>query len=125
MIYQNRELDLNKFFVNRHDQKIVSDRALLKNQKLDCKIYLSASWSPLTTIRGTDSAFVDWWIPSPSYKFSVINDSIKSETLTKNLDFQTYQTQIFDNIRNNLQNIYNQHKNVVLLYSGGIDSVEF
>lgn len=90
-------------------------------QKLDPRVYFSPSYSPMLDLNDSHkgSCFQDWYIPTAS----CIYDDDRESFLPKYGDFSTYKENLYKNIKQRIQEIYDQHRTVTLAYSGGIDSM--
>lgn len=79
-------------------------------------------WVDHTHLRET--VFKDWFAPSFYERFKAEGDTIVVEDLPKNvIPFDEYVSMAGRNIENNVRNVLESSNNLVLLYSGGIDSL--
>lgn len=123
-MYQNLDLDIDKFFVSKDYSNLVTDIRQLKNSRLDRNFYFRPSGCPLINVNDSDagSCFEDYFIPTASYKFYT-DRSIHAVPVEKNLTLDDYVDTLYHDIRNRIEQIYQQHKYVTLSYSGGIDAM--
>lgn len=125
-IYQNQDLDLNKFFVCDSESTIIRDIKKLSGVKINREAYLRPSGVPMIDVLNTTkgSWFEGFHIPTASVQFIVEdNKIIEKKTVEKNLKLQDYQEILLREIDRSIEHIFQQHKSVVLCFSGGIDSV--
>lgn len=122
--YQNLDLDLNKFFLNQDSKNIVTDISSLKKSQLNKRIYFRPSNCPLVNVGDSDegSCFENYIIPTGSY-FFVKDTGLHSNTLDKNIDLKSYVDFIYTKIQQNVKKIFDSDKEILLCYSGGIDSL--
>lgn len=120
-MYQNLDLDINKFFVSKDYSDLVTDIKQLKNSRLDRNFYFRPSGCPLINVNDftAGSCFEDYVIPTGSYQF----ESGSVCTVDKNLPINNYINELFVGISSRIQSIYQAHNTVTLAYSGGIDSM--
>lgn len=120
-MYQNSDLTLNKFFVDKDYNNLVTDIKQLKNSRLDRNFYFRPSGCPLINVNDftVGSCFEDYLIPTGSYQF----ESGSVRTVDKNLSIDHYIDRLFSGISARIQSIYQAHNTVTLAYSGGIDSM--
>lgn len=121
MIFQNLDLDTNKFFTNKDLSKIFYIEQL-KTQALSREIYFRPGACPLINTNDwrDGSCFENYVIPSASYLF---NTNGEYKLLDKCISLDHYTDQLYQSIKNRIIQIYQQHNNVTLCYSGGIDSM--
>lgn len=120
-MYQNLDLNINKFFVTKDYSNLVTNITQLKNSRLDRNFYFRPSGCPLINVNDftAGSCFEDYVIPTGSYQFE--SDSVR--TVDKNLPINSYIDELFVGISARIQSIYQAHDTVTLAYSGGIDSM--
>lgn len=121
---RNLDLDLDKWLVKK-DGTAVGKLKELKYQPLSREIYFNPSNSPLISQKDQNlgSCLRDWIVPSAAY--DIVHDG-STYTLSKNrslVGLDDYRDKLWDGIKQNISQIYNQHQEVTLCYSGGIDSL--
>lgn len=123
-MHQNLDLSLDKFFVRKDFSELITDIKQLRNSRLDRNVYFRPSGCPLINVNDSEagSCFEDYFIPTASYKFYTETD-IHAVSVGKNLALSDYVDALYYDIRNRIEQIYQQHKYVTLSYSGGIDSI--
>jgi hypothetical protein len=124
-MYQNLDLSVDKFFVSKDHTKLVTDIKQLKTSRLNRNFYFRPSGCPLVNVNDSNdgSCFKDYFIPTASYQFQLVDNVVKSVLIEKNLLLTEYIDELHQGIYNRIKSIYQQHKEVTLAYSGGIDSM--
>lgn len=122
MHYQNLDLDLHKFFVNKHTGSIHLSMHDLRQECLDPQIYFRPSRSPLLDVEDclAGSCYQDYWVPTAAWIF---DEGGNHDLMPKDMDLASYRERLYPAIQRRLQEIYKQHATVTLAYSGGIDSM--
>jgi hypothetical protein len=116
--YINHDLDLNKFFADR--QHCVVPYPSKHDYAINRQIYFRPSNSPIIWVEDADlgSCFEDLIVPTGSW---IYKDNGTREHVPSNVDLHSHIEQIHQNIDGSIAKIYQQHSQVNLLYSGGID----
>lgn len=124
-VYQNQDLDLNKFFVKRDHSAIVTDIKSLKYNQLSRDIYFRPSNAPIVNIADVNagSCFDGYYVPTGSYKFYQAGSRITVEQEECDLTLLEYADMIWTEMGQSIKHIYDCHPEVTLCYSGGIDSM--
>jgi hypothetical protein len=126
-IYQNRDLEVNKFFVDNNQSRLVPDISEIQSRCLDRQIYFRPSNSPLINVADSDlgSCYRDYHIPTGSFLFVVDQDHniINKISLEKNIRLEHYRDVFLSELERSLVKIYQTHPTVTLCFSGGIDSM--
>jgi hypothetical protein len=124
-MYQNLDLTIDKFFVSKDYTKLVTDIKQLKTSRLNKNFYFRPSGCPLINVNDSNdgSCFEEYFIPTASYQFQPIDNVIKFEPVKKTLLLTEYIDKLHQGIYDRIKLIYQQHKEVTLAYSGGIDSM--
>ena len=124
-VFQNHDLDLNKFFTSWDLTQLVLDIGDIRNCQLSEKIYYRPNVCPLVDIKDSQqgSCFKDYLIPTGSYYFEQTDQGLTSNTLIKSLNLTDYIDSIHHEITNNVLNIFNHNNKVVFCFSGGIDAL--
>lgn len=126
IVYQNQDLDLNKFFVSYDNLKFVTDIQNLKYNQLSRGIYFRPSNAPVTNIADANlgSCFERYYIPTASYKFDQLSAGITIVSQEEcDLKLNEYTNMVWNEMGQTIKNIYDTHAEVTLCYSGGIDSM--
>lgn len=107
----------NLWLTNRFDK--------LKKEKLSREIYFRPESFPLTDPFDyrKSSCFVNWFVPTASFIFEVCGNSINVSTVENDLSLASYITDLYDQITQEILNLYQNHDTVYLHYSGGIDAI--
>jgi hypothetical protein len=124
MQYRNHDLALNKFFLHQDLNKIVTEISSLKDSQLDRRIYFRPSNCPLVNVADSNegSCFENYTIPTGSYIFDK-DSTLHPNKLDKNLDLESYVDFIYSKIQQNVKKVFESDKEILLCYSGGIDSL--
>lgn len=125
MIFQNQDLELNKFFIKNDFSEIVTDIRQLKNQKLNRATYFRPTNCPIINVADSNlgSCFEDYIIPTGSYRFHKTDNGIVGTPIEKHLSLTEYTDTVFHSIQTTIKEIYQSHSVITLCYSGGIDSM--
>lgn len=116
----NYDLDLCKFFTDSNH------KIYLKPSKdqwdLNREIYFSPSYCPQVSMRVSElgSCFEGLTIPTASWIYSGHGTR---ELVKTDLDLDTYIETIYQNVSEAVSEVYRQHDQVYLFFSGGIDSM--
>lgn len=123
--FQNHDLSLNKFLLRNDFSELIADPSLLLKNRLSEKMYFSSANFPVASVADSSlgSGFDDYFVPTGSYIFQKTQTGFVSIGLEKNLSIETYTDKIYNSIKNNIEQIFSNHQNVLLCYSGGIDSL--
>lgn len=123
MQYRNHDLDLDKFLIK--DDHIVTNIAELKAQPLNREIYFRPSYAPLVSEADANqgSCFQGYIIPTASFIYQAENGRVQCHRHVAGLVLADYQALIYQEIHQQIINIYQHHPEVTLCYSGGIDSM--
>ena len=123
MQYRNHDLDHNKFLI-KHD-KIVTDISTLKHKPLSREIYFRPSYAPLVSEADANlgSCFDGYSIPTASFTYTKEDSGITCKKQAINVSLDQYTHQVYNQMANQIQQIYQRHAEVTLGYSGGIDSM--
>jgi hypothetical protein len=122
MTYQNFDLTSNYVLVSTANSKVVTDIRTLKNCKLSQQIYYSPSSCPIVNRFDFEagSCFEDYIIPPASF---IIGDDLSLEKIKPSVLLPEYTEAVYTDIQETIKQIYKQHTEVTLSYSGGIDSM--
>lgn len=125
MIFQNHDLDNNKFFINTDNNNIVTDIAQLKSVQLSRQIYFRPSNAPLIDVSDANlgSCFEGYTIPTASFVYAKTPSGITCTKQSPNINLDQYVDQLYLDIQDSIKNIYQENTEVTLCYSGGIDSM--
>lgn len=124
MIYQNHDLNTDKFFLGP-DSNIVTDISTLKHKPLSREIYFRPTNAPLINVANSSlgTCFQGYTIPTASYIYTDTEHGIVCTRQATDLNLVDYTNLVHGNIQKSIEKIYQDHNEVTLCYSGGIDSI--
>lgn len=107
------------------DIELVTNIKQLANEKLTRNIYFSATNFPHTNRYDcfSTSVFDGWMVPSTNYIFEVDDKTVTVTEMPKSIPFGEYKSLVYENTKNNILSVYEDGREGVLFYSGGIDSM--
>lgn len=111
-------------FVDLNDNSLKSLHEM-QDVKLDINAYKVIGRFPLLTkLVENGTAWKNCYAPSCSYNFIVKNNIAKCELKTyKHISLQQYTQIYYELVKKEIQKIYENNDNVILQFSGGIDSL--
>lgn len=128
--YQNSDLDKFKFYYAIEGENIVTAGTgarspLLQSAQLSRDIYFCPSTYPLITTMNVNagSAFTGVIFPTAANTFSVSNGQVSSCRVRPQLPVSAYQQDVDIFLRQYITDLYANHPEVTLAFSGGIDSL--
>jgi len=111
----------NDHITARTLEQLIQDSAC-KVDHMICHSPETFPWVDHTHLKHT--VFKDWVAPSFYITFKESHGSIITETLPQHtIPLEQYIQTARNKIENNVKNLFNNSKNMMLLYSGGIDSI--
>jgi hypothetical protein len=102
-------------------EQLIQDPTCKVDHKI-CHCQIIFPWVDHNHLKNT--VFKDWIAPSFYTNFKASHGSIIAETLPQHtIPLTEYIQTAKSKIENNVKNLFNNSKNMILLYSGGIDSI--
>ena len=111
----------NDYITARTLEQLMQDSSFKINHKI-CHCHIIFPWIDHNHLKYT--VFKDWVAPSFYTRFKEDQGFITTEILSQNtIPLEQYIRIAKNKIENNIKNLFDNSKNMILLYSGGIDSI--